>query len=102
MSADGILGRYYSWTAGSGIATGTDIISQAKTRTGVSDLKAKKITLISSGSLAIDINNLGVSSTLYQDTDGLYKLSLGANDCLIGSLKIQAITGCALFVQMIF
>jgi len=96
-----IQGRYFSFTSGSATAN-TDLIARAKTLTGISDIVAKKLTLISSGSLAIDINNLGVSSTLFQDTDLYYKLSLDDSDCVISSLKITQTTACPIFLALVF
>lgn len=94
-------GNYFSFTSACVVA-GTDLISVAETLTGRSDILAKKLTLISSGSLAIDINGLGVYSTLYADADLLYKLSLGTDDCLVGSLVIRDDSGSPVFLAMVF
>lgn len=96
-----IQGRYYSFTSASVVA-GTNLIETVKTRIGNNNLVARKLTLISSGSLAIDINNLGVYSTLYQDVDLLYKLSLGEDDCVISSLVIGETTTSPVFLAMVF
>ena len=96
-----IQGKYFSFTSASVVA-GTDLITTAETLSGQSNIIAKKITIISSGSLAIDINGLGAYSTLYQDADLLYKLSLGENDCVISSLVIGQDSGSPVFVAMVF
>ena len=96
-----IQGKYFSFSASS-VDAGTDLITKAKTLTGLTDIVAKKITLISSGSLAIDINDLGVDSTLYQDSDLLYKLSLDNFDCNVRSLVVGETTGSPVFLAMVF
>jgi hypothetical protein len=97
----GIQGKYFSFSASS-VDAGTDLITSAQTLTGISKIVAKKITLISTGSLALDINNLGVDSSLYQDSDLLYKLSLDSYDCTINSLKVNVTTACPVFLAMVF
>jgi len=97
----GIAGTYFSYTSGS-VDANTDLITKAETLTGVPTINAKKLTLITGGSLAFDINGLGTDSRLYQDTDGLYKLSLDAGDVIVSSLKISQTTGCPVFLAMVF
>jgi hypothetical protein len=96
-----IAGQYFSWTSASVVA-GQDLITIAKARSRATQLIAKKLTIISSGSLAIDINNLGVDSTLFQDADGLFKVSLDSNDCIISSIEIGQTSACPVFVAMVF
>jgi hypothetical protein len=96
-----IQGKYYSFTSASVVA-GDDLMVKAETALGLSNIVAKKLTLISSGSLAIDINNLGVYSTLYRDADSLYKLSLDGYDCMIDSLKIGETSASPVFLAMVF
>lgn len=96
-----LQGQYYSFSTGSVVA-GTDLIEVAETTLNRSNIVARKITLISSGSVALDINNLGTSSTLFQDVDLLYKLSLDGEDCLISSLVITQTTACPIFLAMVF
>jgi hypothetical protein len=97
----GIQGKYFSFSASS-VDAGTDLISKAKTLTGFTDIIAKKITLISSGSLSIDINGTGVNSTLYQDSDLLYKLSLDSYDCIVRSLEVKETSASPVFLAMVF
>lgn len=97
----GIQGRFFSFTSAS-VSANQDLIARAETLTGISNIVAKKITLISSGSLAIDINGLGVNSTLYQDADLLYKLSLDARDVEVSSLVIGQTSACPVWLALVF
>lgn len=97
----GIAGQYFSFTSGS-VDANTDLITKAETLTGIPIINAKKLILITGGSLAFDINGLGTDSTLFLDTDGLYKLSLDANDVVVSSLKVTQTTGCPVFLAMVF
>jgi len=94
-------GNYFSFTSACVVA-GTDLITVAETLSGKSNILATKLTLISSGSIAIDINGLGAYSTLYEDADLLYKLSLGDGDCLVGSLIVQGDSASPVFLAMVF
>jgi hypothetical protein len=96
-----IGGNYFSFTSGSS-GSGTDLIQRAETLTGMSDIVAKKLTLITSGSLAFRINNVPADSTLFRDTDGLYKLSLDAGDVYVSSLVVTQTSACPVFVAMVF
>jgi len=96
-----IQGRYFSFSSGS-VTAGTDLIASAETLTGISHINARKLTLVASGSLAIDINHLGVDSTLFQDVDLLYKLSLDSDDCLVSSLVVSETSACPVFLAMVF
>ena len=85
-----IQGTFYSntiTTSGSG-SGGEDLISDIKTTLGLTSMVVKKMTLISSSNISVDINNLGTYSKLFADADGNYKLSLDAIDCSISSVKI--------------
>ncbi len=96
-----IQGRYFSFTSGS-VDANTDLIEKAQTLTGISNIVARKLTLIASGSLAFDINNLGTNSSLFQDTDFLYKLSLDSDDCVVNSFVVKETTGCPVFLALVF
>jgi hypothetical protein len=96
-----IQGKYFSFTSAS-VGEGIDLIEQAQNLIGIPDIVAKKLTLISSGSLAIDINNLGATSTLYMDTDLNYKLSLGDSDCLVTSLVFVQESASPVFLALVF
>ena len=96
-----IAGQYFSWTSASVVAN-QDLITLAESKIGLSQIVAKKLTIISSGSLAIDINSLGTDSTLFADADGYYKMSLDSNDCIISSIKIGHTSACPVFVAMVF
>lgn len=96
-----IQGRYFSFTTGS-LAVDTDLITEAETLTGISNIIAKKLTVICSGSLALDINGLGVDSTFYLDPDSLYKLVLEEGDCLVSSMVLGQTSASPIFVSMIF
>ena len=96
-----LYGKYFSFTSAS-LAAGTDLIAEAERLSGQTGITAKKLTIIASGSLSIDVNNLGANSTLFQDSDLYYKLSLGANDCLVGSLVVGETTASPVFLAMVF
>lgn len=95
-----IQGSYFSFTSAS-VAANTDLMSVASAIVGKKVI-ARKLTLIASGSVAIDINNLGVSSTLFQDADNFYKLSLDSDDCVISSLIITETSASPVFLAMVF
>jgi hypothetical protein len=97
-----LRGKYYSFTSAS-VSAGEDLVTTLATQVGKTDgIVLKKLTLISSGSLAIDINDLGVYSTLFADADGLYKLALDANDVEIRSLVSQSVSASPVFLAMVF
>jgi hypothetical protein len=62
----------------------------------------KKLTYIASGSYAIDINNSGVYSQLYEDADGKYKLSLDANDILVNTFRVQETSASGIWLGVIY
>lgn len=97
----GIQGKYFSFTSASQIAAGSDLIVIAETTIG-KNVVAKKLSLITSGSISIDINNTGIYSTLYKDTDNLYRLSLDANDCVISSIVLGTTTASPIYLSMIY
>jgi hypothetical protein len=85
-----IQGAFYSntiTTSGDG-SGGEDLITDIKTTLGLTSMVVKKLTLISSSNISVDINNLGTYSKLFADADGNYKLSLDSLDCSISSVKI--------------
>lgn len=94
-----IQGKYFSFTSASANA-GTDLIEVAESLTGNSIL-AKKLSLVTSASI-VNINSSSVNSTLYQDSDGLYRLSFDDNDCLVESLIIVGETGSPVFLSVIY
>lgn len=96
-----IQGKYYSFTSGS-IGAGTDLIQVAESLTGISNIVAKKITIIAADSILVDINNLGVYSTLFMDSDKYYKLSLDSNDVVVSSLIVGQTTASPVFLAMVF
>jgi len=98
---DSIRGKYFSFTAGS-VTAGQDLIARAETLTGEEKIWARKLTLISSGSIRLAINEQDWYSTLYQDADFLYKLSLDDDDCRIDSLIVGDTSACPIFVAMVF
>jgi len=97
-----LRGKYYSFVTGS-LAENDDLVEIAKDKLGRTEgIVPKKLTLISSGCLALDINGLGVDSELFADTDSLWKLSLDRNDVEIKSLIVSASSPCPVFVALIF
>lgn len=100
MASD-IQGKYFSFTTASAVA-GEDLMTKAKALTGETNMTAKKLTLISSGSLSIDVGGWGVYSTLYQDADLLFKLSLDSKDCMINSLVLGQTTASPIFLAMVY
>jgi hypothetical protein len=96
----GIMGKYFSFSASS-VAANDDLMVAAEVLTGESNLVAKKITLISSGSQLISINS-GPNSTLYADVDGLYKLSLDGYDVAVSSIKYPQSSASPVFLAMIY
>ncbi len=100
--AKGLYGKYFSFTSAS-ITAGEDLVETLATQIGNTDgIVPKKITLISSGSIAIDINNLGVYSTLFADADSLYKLSLDSNDVEIKSIVSEEDSASPIFLAVVF
>jgi hypothetical protein len=100
--AIGLYGYYYSFSA-SAVTAGEDLISTIATKVGrTNGIVPKKLTLISSGSLALNINGLGVYSTLFADADGLYKLALDGQDVEIKSMVSQALSSSPVFLAVVF
>jgi len=103
--AIGLHGYYYSFTSAS-VTAGEDLITTIATKLGgtraTNGIVPKKLTLISSGSIAIDINSLGKYSTLFADTDGLFKLSLDSQDVEIKSMVSQSMSASPIFIAVVF
>lgn len=100
MGGNKIQGQYFSFTSASVVA-GDDLISIAEGKIGVSGIVAKKVDISTSGSLAFSING-GASSTLFKDTDNIYRLSLSAFDIMVGSIVINQTSACPVNVGIIF
>jgi len=95
-----IAGKYFSFTSAS-VSAGMDLIARAETLAGVSNIVAKKLTLIASDTVTINVNSAG-SSTLFQDTDGYFKLSLDSNDIMVSSLIVAQSTASPVFLAMVY
>jgi len=101
--ANNLFGKYYSNTFTTGSVTGgEDLISKIETAVGEPKIMVKKLTYIATGSYGVDINNSGVYSQLFQDSDGYWKLSLDANDVLINTFKIQETSASGIFLAVIY
>lgn len=96
-----LQGKYFSVKLAT-VDAEDDLIAIAKTLTGIDSIVVKKLTLISDGLIKIDVNNLGVYSDLYLDSDDKYKLSLDANDCVVTSLVVEDASVVPLFLAIIF
>jgi hypothetical protein len=96
-----IRGKYFSFTSASVVA-GEDLIETAETLNGMTGIIAKGITIITSGSLSFDINELGANSKLIPYTDTINKLSIGHSDNWIGSVVIGETSACPVSVEIIF
>jgi hypothetical protein len=96
-----IAGRYYSniITTGSE-AVGEDLFDTIKSDLGLTKIVAKKLNVISSGSISVAINGDDFYSPL-SDSSGSYALSLGADDIFVNSLKIKE-SGRDVFISIIF
>lgn len=100
-----INGRYYSATFTTGSVAGYDLMTAVRANLsgkGAGEIAAKKMTLISSGCVSVDINNLGVYSGLWQNPDGNYVLSLDAGDVNVQSLKIRETSASGIFMAIVF
>ena len=95
-----IAGRYYSNTITTS-ASGQDLISTIKTTLGVSRVTARKIDLICSGSICVDIGNTGVWSPLHTDATGSYTLHLDEDNVFANSIKILE-SGRDVFIGIIY
>ena len=96
----GIEGKYYSATLTSGSDAYSDLMDQVETNVGES-VRARKMTLISSGSLTINING-GTDSTLFENSDGEYVLSFSAHDMLVSSLKVKDTSASGIYLALIY
>ena len=101
-----IYGSYYSTTYTTGSVTGgEDLIQNIKddlVSANISFITAKKLTLISPGTIHIDINNLGVYSSLLENSSGDHVLFLDDNNISISSLKVQETSAPNIFVAVLF
>lgn len=97
----GIKGKYFSWTSAS-VTAGQDLIARAETLTGETHILAKKVNLISTGSMRLDINGLGTYSTLYKETDNTYRLTLESGDVIVGSLTVGDTSACPVFTALVY
>ena len=101
--ANNLFGKFYSNTFTTGSVTGgEDLIAKVETAIGEPKINVKKLTYIASGSYAIDINNSGVYSQLYEDSDGKYKLSLDANDILVNTFRVQETSASGIWLGVIY
>lgn len=77
-----------------------DLIDYVKTTLSVDYLTVKKITVIANGSTTVNINS-GHDSVLFQDLDGLSRLSLDSGDCIIESFIVKE-SGLTLWFGLIY
>lgn len=95
-----LQGKFYSKK----ITTGSEVVGQDLFTTIESDLGinvvAKKLTIASSGSLSIDINNGGVYYEL-SDHSGSYVLNLTDGDVYVSSLKIKE-SGRTVYTEIVY
>ena len=94
-----INGKYYSAYLTTELAG--DLLDLVKADLGVDSLMVKKMTLITTSDLHIDINNTGFYSSLYLDLDAIYKVSLDGFDVVISSLVTQE-AGISVFLAVIY
>lgn len=97
----GLYGKYYSELL-STTEAGEDLITKLKTSLGVSRMTVKKLTLICSTEIHVDVNSTGVYSDLWLDTDSTYRLSLDGNDVLISTLLVEEESISDIFVAVIY
>lgn len=98
--SNNIQGNYFSFTSASVVA-GDDLITIAQTKSGVSNIVARKMEVISSGSLAFSINDMP-TSYLFPDGNGYYRLSLQAYDVMVSSFAISQTSACPVNVSLVF
>ena len=96
----GIAGRYFSFTSGS-VDAGTDLIEEAEKLSGNSNIVAKKLTLVSSGCVIVNINSSG-SSHLLENTDHQWVLSFDAGDILVSSLRISNSSASQIYLALVY
>jgi hypothetical protein len=80
-------GKYYSEFFIT--SAGSDLLDQVRTNLGVDRLTVDKMTFVTSSNLHIDINDIGIYSSLYPDPDAIYKLSLDSNDINVSVIRTQ-------------
>ena len=101
--ANNLFWKFYSNVFTTGSTTGgEDLIAKVETAIGVTKISPKKLTYIASGSWAIDINDSGVYSQLFEDTDGYWKLSLDSNDVLINTFRVQETSASGIWLGVIY
>lgn len=94
-----IYGKYYSNTFTS-VQDG-DLISQFESECGSTGISLKKMTLVTTVDVGIDVNSTGVYSHLFLDTDNLYKLSLDAGDIYVTSILTED-AGVSIFLAGVY
>ena len=95
----GLNGKYFSksiLTAGAD----EDLLATLKTDLSIDHLMAKKLTLITSETITVNINGVGFSE-LYADLDGVSRLSLDADDVNVGSVVVHE-SGSTVFIAVVF
>jgi hypothetical protein len=98
-----IMGTFYSNTFTTGSVTGSeDLMEKVEANLGLGNVIVKKLTYISSGSYAIDINNTGTWSYLWPDADGNYKLSLDGYDVQVSSFRIKETSASGIWLAIIY
>ena len=97
----GLQGKYYSEILAT-TGANEDLIEKIKTSLGLTKMLIKKLTLICSATITIDINELGIYSDLFTDTDGYTKLSLSADDIMVYSLKVKESSITDIFLAIIY
>lgn len=98
---NGLFGRYFSMKLTS-VTAGQDLITTLKTNSGQREVDIEKLTFIADADVAIDINELGAWSYLYENEDGTFRLSLDANDVKVTSFKIKDTATVNIFIAMVF
>lgn len=95
-----MAGKFYSTTI---TTTGDDedLFTTLKTTLSLDSLVAKKLWIASSDNIGIDINDIGVYSTLWLDGSSQYRLELDDRDILVRSVKIET-TGHAVWIGIIY
>jgi len=92
-------GKYYSSHLTTELAG--DLLDLVRTDLGIDNLVVKKMTLITVTNLHIDINDTGFYSSLYPDTDAIYKVSLDSLDVNVSTIRTQE-AGASVFLAIIY
>lgn len=101
-----LFGSFYSniYSTGSAVG-GEDLITKVKASLANANRPftgAKKMTIVSPTAITIDINNLGVYSTLWENADGDRVISFDAGDLLITSVKVQETSASNIYIAVVF